>query len=382
MIESNIKTDYDIAIVGGGLAGLALSILMAKEKYKVILFEKEKYPFHKVCGEYISMESRPFLKKLGLPLDSMNLPLIKNLIVTAPSGASIKSKLEMGGFGISRYKLDEALKNIAEESGVKLLEETKVSDVIFDRDFFTIQFPGGEVSAATVAGAYGKRSNLDVKWKRDFTSEKPGKLNNYIGVKYHVYANLPPDTICLHNFENGYCGISQIENNQFCLCYMTTADNLKKNNNSIAQMEKQVLYKNPFLKQIFTTSRFFFDKPVTISQISFAEKPVVENHVLMMGDAAGMITPLCGNGMSMALHGARLAFINIHAFLQGEISRDEMEDGYAQAWHQQFNRRLKMGRRLQRYFGKTWVTNLFISFLRPLGFLTRKIIKATHGREF
>ncbi|MFS8081882.1 MAG: NAD(P)/FAD-dependent oxidoreductase [Ginsengibacter sp.] len=382
MIESNKKTDYDIAIVGGGLAGLALSILMAKEKYKVILFEKEKYPFHKVCGEYISMESKPFLERLGLPLDSMNLPFIKNLIVTAPSGASIKSKLDMGGFGISRYKLDEALKNIAEESGVKVLEETKVSDVIFARDFFTIQFPGGEVSAATVAGAYGKRSNLDVKWKRDFTSEKPGKLNNYIGVKYHVNANLPPDTIGLHNFENGYCGISQIENNQFCLCYMTTADNLKKNNNSIAQMEKQILYKNPFLKKIFTTSEFLFDKPFTISQISFDQKPVVENHVLMMGDAAGMITPLCGNGMSMALHASRLAFINIHAFLQGEIKREEMEDGYAQAWHQQFSRRLKMGRLLQRYFGKTWVTNLFITTLKPFGVLIRKIIKATHGREF
>ena len=220
MIDSLTKTDYDIAIVGGGLAGLALSILMSKEKYKVVLFEKETYPFHKVCGEYISMESRPFLKKLGLPLDSMNLPLIKNLIVTAPSGASIKSKLDMGGFGISRYKLDEALKNIAEENGVKVLEATKVSDVIFDNEMFTLQFPGGEVSASVVAGAYGKRSNLDVKWKRSFITEKTGKLNNYIGVKYHVEADLPPEIISLHNFENGYCGISRIENDKFCLCYI------------------------------------------------------------------------------------------------------------------------------------------------------------------
>ncbi len=382
MIDPRTKIDYDIAIVGGGLAGLALSILMSKEKYKVVLFEKETYPFHKVCGEYISMESRPFLKKLGLPLDSMNLPLIKNLIVTAPSGASIKSKLDMGGFGISRYKLDEALKNIAEENGVKVLEATKVSDVIFDNEMFTLQFPGGEVSASVVAGAYGKRSNLDVKWKRSFVTEKPGKLNNYIGVKYHVEADLPPEIISLHNFENGYCGISRIENDKFCLCYMTTAKNLKENGNSIEQMEKQVLYKNPYLKKIFTTSHFLFDKPVTISQISFDSKPVVENHLLMMGDAAGMITPLCGNGMSMALHASRLAFINIHPFLQGEIKREEMEDAYAQAWHQQFSRRLKMGRRLQRYFGKTWVTNLFITTLKPFGFIIRKIIKNTHGREF
>jgi len=48
---------YDAAIIGGGLAGLALSIQLSKKGYRVILFEKEQYPFHKVCGEYISMES-------------------------------------------------------------------------------------------------------------------------------------------------------------------------------------------------------------------------------------------------------------------------------------------------------------------------------------
>jgi flavin-dependent dehydrogenase len=47
-------TKYDVAIIGGGLAGLSLSIQLAKKNYSVVLFEKEKYPFHKVCGEYIS----------------------------------------------------------------------------------------------------------------------------------------------------------------------------------------------------------------------------------------------------------------------------------------------------------------------------------------
>ncbi len=60
------ETLYDAAIIGGGLAGLALSIQLAKKGYKTILFEKEQYPFHKVCGEYISMESWPFLESLGL----------------------------------------------------------------------------------------------------------------------------------------------------------------------------------------------------------------------------------------------------------------------------------------------------------------------------
>ena len=60
---------YDLAIVGGGLAGLSLSIQMAKAGYRVILFEKEQYPFHRVCGEYISLESWDFCKALELILD-------------------------------------------------------------------------------------------------------------------------------------------------------------------------------------------------------------------------------------------------------------------------------------------------------------------------
>ena len=74
------------------------------------LFEKEQYPFHKVCGEYISLESWDFLESLGLMLSDMQLPIIKNLIVTAPNGNQLQQALPLGGFGISRYKLDTCLK--------------------------------------------------------------------------------------------------------------------------------------------------------------------------------------------------------------------------------------------------------------------------------
>ena len=62
------KEYYDIGIIGGGLAGLSFAIQSAKSGYNTILFEKETYPYHKVCGEYISLESWPFLEKLGVPL--------------------------------------------------------------------------------------------------------------------------------------------------------------------------------------------------------------------------------------------------------------------------------------------------------------------------
>ena len=381
-IKKQDISSFTAAVIGGGLAGLSLSILLSKAGYKTILFEKEKYPLHKVCGEYISLESWNFIEKLGLKLSNLSLPIIKKLIVSSPNGNVIATNLDLGGFGISRFFLDNQLKRIANENGVTIYEETKVTDVLFDNEMFTVKYHGGEVFSKIVAGSFGKRSNLDIKWKRNFINQKPNKLNNYIGVKYHVKNNLPIDTIALHNFENGYCGVSKIENGESCLCYLTTAENLKKNCNSIKEMEKNILFKNPFLKKIFQESEFVFKEPVTISQISFDKKTQIENHVLMLGDSAGMITPLCGNGMSMAFHSSKIAFENISSFLNGNIDREQMEINYQMEWKKRFRKRLKNGRMIQRFFGKEKITNFFISIIKPFPFLISHFVKSTHGKEF
>ncbi len=373
---------FDAAIIGGGLAGLSLSILLSKAGHKVILFEKEKYPFHRVCGEYISLESRNFIEHLGLDLSALDLPTIKNLIVSSPNGSFIRSKLDMGGFGISRYFIDNELKKIAIENGVILFEETKVSDVIFKGEISAVVYNGGEINCRVVAACCGKRSNLDVKWSREFIKQKPGKLNNYIGVKYHIKTAFPDDTIALHNFKDGYCGLSKVEDDRYCLCYLTTAQNLKENHNSIKEMEKNVLYKNPFLKTIFTEASFILKEPVTISQISFDKKSQVENHVLMIGDSAGMITPLCGNGMSMAFHSSKIAFDAINSFLNKAISRKKMERQYSSQWKKHFESRLSNGRMIQKLFGRARMTNVFIGAIKHFPFLIKKMIKATHGKEF
>ena len=82
----------------------------------------------------------------------------------------------------------------------------------------------------------------------------------------------------------------------------------------ITDMEQTDFCQNPISEKIFSESEFLYKEPLTISQISFDKKKQVENHVLMIGDAAGMITPLCGNGMSMALHGSKLAAEQIRSF--------------------------------------------------------------------
>lgn len=376
------NASYEIAIIGGGLAGLALSIQCVKAGYKVVLFEREKYPFHKVCGEYISHESWNFLQELGVPLSDMQLPQISRLLISAPNGKFMEHRLPLGGFGISRYTLDYTLAGIARKEGVDVLEDTRVMDVVYRNNQFIIFTNKGEIEAKVVAGTFGKRSNLDVKWKRQFTQKRPNKLNHFVGVKYHIKVAHPADLIALHNFEHGYCGISQVENNKYCLCYLTTAHNLRRNRNDIHLAEKNILMKNPFLHQIFSTAEFLYEEPVTISRISFNKKTQVENHVLLIGDAAGMITPLCGNGMSMALHGSKLAAEQINEFLQRRINRFDMEQQYTQQWEKHFGRRLIMGRILQRFFGNAALSNLLLRVVKPFPEVTSWLISLTHGQPF
>src|SRR6202012_738451 len=128
-----------------------------------------------------------------------------------------------------------------------------------------------------------------------------------------------------------------------CLCYLTTAANLQTSSNDIKAMEQQLLMKNPHLRDIFTNARFLYDEPLTISQVSFSQKEQGQDHVLLLGDAAGLITPLCGNGMSMAFHASKIAYQAVNDLLQNRMSRLQMEGIYQYNWQRQFAKRLSMG---------------------------------------
>lgn len=375
----NDVNTYDVAIAGGGLAGLATAIQLGKKGYQVILFEKEKYPFHKVCGEYISLESHEFLISLGLPLEAWNLPLVTTLSLSSPNGTTLNQKLPLGGFGISRYKIDHALVNIAHQSNVAVADGTRVQEMRYENERFSIVTDKGNYHANICCGAFGKRSNLDVKWKRSFVQQKPNALNNFIAVKYHAQLDHPRNNIALHNFKDGYCGIGPIEENKTCICYLTSAQNLRCNANNIHRMEQEVLFKNPFLKDAFCNAKMLYEKPLTISQISFDKKEQVQDHILFLGDAAGMITPLCGNGMSMALHSSKIAVQLITQYLDNKIGRNEMETVYTTEWKNMFGRRLMAGRMIQGMFGREWVTNTMVRVLRHFPGVVTKIIRQTHG---
>ena len=102
-------TSFDVIIIGGGLAGLTNAIHLSKSIHRVLLIEKNSYPKHKVCGEYISNEVLPYLNSLGIDPIKVGAKQISKVQISTTKGNLIKSELPLGGFGMSRYFLDSLL---------------------------------------------------------------------------------------------------------------------------------------------------------------------------------------------------------------------------------------------------------------------------------
>lgn len=370
--------DYPVVIIGGGLAGLISGIELARRDIRVLLIERKTYPHHKVCGEYVSNEVRPYLESLGLDLAELGAVPISNFRFTSPKGNVLDTKLDLGGFGLSRYTLDHALYTLARQAGVDFSLNTIVNKVAWNQDHAEIHTSDGAMYRSEVClGTYGKRTRLDKQLGRGFME----KESPYVGVKYHIRGNFPTDLIALHNFKNGYCGMSAIEDGKQCLCYLTERSNLRQAG-SIPEMERSILFKNPHLKSIFTNADFLYDKPEVINEISFAPKKCVENHLLMAGDSAGLITPLCGNGMAMAIRAGSILALEVEHYFREHHSRAQLEVGYQKAWKQEFSTRLMVGRTVQKLFGSEVLSELALGFFQRVPPLLNLVIKGTHGLNY
>ena len=206
---------FDVAIVGGGLGGLVSAQLLQKQGLSVILLEKKKYPFHRVCGEYISNEVIPFLKKYDLFPEDLKPSTINRFRMSSIAGKTLDMPLDLGGVGISRYAFDYWLVDKLKASGVKILDGCGVNGIKKYEEGFLIELADGRSLPCRLAiGAFGKRSSMDKKLQRPFIEKK----SPYIGVKYHVRLDYPENLVALHNFQGGYCGINRIEGNKYNLC--------------------------------------------------------------------------------------------------------------------------------------------------------------------
>ncbi|WP_231427535.1 NAD(P)/FAD-dependent oxidoreductase [Pedobacter sp. Leaf250] len=365
----------EILIIGGGLAGLTAALHLNKLGFEVVLLEKSSYPHHKVCGEYISNEVLPYFTWLGIDLKNLAPTQITNLQFTSASGKYVNAVLPLGGFGLSRYSIDYYLYNLAINRGVNIIHQ-KVDRVVYVEDQFVVETTSGtSFEARYVLGAYGKRSAIDVKLERNFINQK----SPYLAIKAHYKSNFPNNLVSLNNYSGGYCGISKVENDVLNVCYLANYESFKKHKD-IQAYQENVLYQNKNLKNILQEAEMVFDAPLTISQISFHKKEPVFNHVLMIGDTAGLIHPLCGNGMAMAIHSAKIVSELIQKRTENKTSRNSLENEYTANWQKLFGSRLKLGRILSMILQHKTYERLAINSITAMPFVLRKIIKHTHGQ--
>ncbi len=366
----------EVVIIGGGLAGLTAAIHLAQKGQKITLFEKEAFPHHKVCGEYLSREVLPYFSQLQIPIEALNPKEISRLQFSTVNGKVLEVELPQGGLGVSRFALDNLLYREAVKQGVEVRQE-KVNEVIFSENAFRIITSEEEYSAAVVLAAYGKRANLDRSLERDFF-QKPAP---WMAAKWHFSAeDFPDDLVALHNFPGGYCGLSRTETGAVNLCYLATYGSFKQHKDPEVFQEK-VLRKNPFLNDFLKQGKPLFDRPLAIAQVSFSKKDAVHEHMLMLGDAAGLIHPLCGNGMAMAIHSGKIASEVLLKHLNSKkgLNRNSLEQEYSRKWQQEFHKRLTAGKWLQKLLLNDSLAEVSQAVLAKFPFLLPKIIRTTHG---
>ncbi|MCQ3932356.1 MAG: hypothetical protein DPW16_18050 [Chloroflexi bacterium] len=341
---------FDVAIVGGGLAGSSAALVLAEAGYHVGLFEAKCYPHHKVCGEFLSPECIHLFNQLGITSRIQALcPIsIRTVQITAPNGTTWTNQLPGEAWGLSRYTLDKLLVDHACQHGVAVYENstiTNVSGSLSKKFYLEIRSAShpSTFQARTVIAAHGKRSNLDRALNRSFL-DKP---QPFMGLKNHFHSPSLGDQVRLFVFPGGYCGMSEVEGGLANVCLLVRQEIFRQAGGTIELFMDWMCQQNPPLGRWLSQATPVHDRWLSISQVPFIRKRLVENDILMAGDAAGLITPLAGDGMVMALHGGMLAATYVDKMLRQPTLAKSLLKDYAREWRQHFANQMRLARALQ-----------------------------------
>jgi len=372
---------HDVVIIGGGLAGCGAAILLAQQNVDVLLLEKATYPRHKLCGEFLSPESQSVLAQLGVlnPVLEAGAHRIDRSRLTAPGTRSAEHALPGDALGLSRYRLDSLLFRQATAAGADGRTGSRVRSVSGSlASGFEVETADGTTHAARmVLGAYGKRARLDRALDRSFLDEH----TPYVAFKAHYTGASVPHTIELHGFPGGYCGCSHVEDDRLNVCWIGHVDALKEAGGTPEAMIGAARQQNPALDDRLRGLDRVSDRFEAISQVSLADKDRFVRDVCMIGDTAGMIAPLCGDGMAMALQTSALVAPLVTEWLDGTRSDASFRTAYRRRWSRTFGTRMRVGRWIHRAAFSTTAATALVRTLRWVPPLGKMLIRVTRGRS-
>jgi flavin-dependent dehydrogenase len=292
-------------IVGGGPAGASLAVRLARAGRPVLLIEREAGPHDKVCGEFLSFEAAGYLADLGL--DALALGAVPITAVDLMRrDLTARSDLPFQALSLSRRIMDEALLARAVEVGARVMRGRRVTRLERRTDKWRAHLTDGEaVEAADVFLATGKH---DLRgWSRP-----PGRQADLIGFKQHW--TLSPEQasriggrVELHLFPGGYAGLESVENGAANLCLVVRKRALTAAGRSWPSLLDSLGETCSSLSARLKGGHPSTDKALAVASIPYGHVRTQGDGLWRLGDQAAVIPSLAGEGMSIAMHSARLA---------------------------------------------------------------------------
>ena len=317
-----MSTLKPIRIIGGGLAGLSLGIALRRLEIPVTIDEAGNYPRHRVCGEFISGRGQASIARLGLHEVFAEAGAISAHTVAFFSTASSTPPrlLPSPAICLSRFKLDAALAEKFRELGGVLNEGQRVPS---------------ENLAEGIVRAGGRRAQPEEDGARWF------------GLKLHARNVALTADLEMDFSPQGYVGLCRLADGEVNVCGLFRRQTGK---NVSAQNFREWLRGQPGspLRERLAAAEFDEASFCAVAGLSLRPQRAVERPEICVGDAITMIPPVTGNGMSMAFESAELAVAPLAAWSRGEISWDGARQQIARACDEQFSRRLRWARWLQR----------------------------------
>ena len=326
------QSSVDVAIIGAGPAGSTLAALLARRGCSVALIDRDAFPRDKLCGEFLSYDALPIVKSLGIDLDST--PVITRCRVVSRRH-TFEFGLPRAARGVSRLLLDDLLFRHAVGAGAQPVHATVTSA---SRDRVTTD--QGELRARVVVGAWGRWGRFDQQLERSFVRDR---AHRNFGFKRH-YLGAHDGTIELYSFDRGYLGVSAIENGQTNICGLVHASRLAGHKGRWDSFIDEIRRDEPRLDAMYARYEPSQDGFLSSEPVIFRAKSAVEQGIFMIGDASGVIDPLTGNGMAMAMQSAVLAELFVFHVLSGK--RDYAEKTYRWKHREFFAPRIRWSRRV------------------------------------
>jgi len=375
----------DALVIGGGIAGCSLAKQLADLGWHTVLLDRQTFPRHKTCGEFLSPESQEMLSKLGLDavMESLEPQKISKARLIFAEGGTVEVPLPGTAWGISRYKLDAALHEAVVQAGASVRTGMSVISIKQHESGYEVKIKQrGEVEviqARTVYAAWGSHrhsSMFDEPYNVD--SSKP----SYVGIKSH-YTGIDPELVTeLYFVKGGYVGISPVENGYSNVAALLDKEVVKGVGTSVTAIFEAVSRDNPQLVQRMKHAVPIAGTQTSIAPVHLSSHPLAWHVIPHLGDAAVVIPPLCGDGMSIALRSSFICCMLADRYLRGDISLSRWQEEYTQAMEQEFSGLIRRGRYAHRLCSMPSITRLFPSAVRLYPPLGKYLVKATRLRPY